>query len=331
MKISIIVPAYNIESYIEKCLNSIINQTYKELEIIVVNDGSTDHTPDIINRIAMIDKRIIVIHKPNGGLSSARNAGLDRTTGDYIGFVDGDDFIAEDMYELLLKNMMNTDSEISICKVQRIYKNHFIKESDSNKQVVLNNVEGLRSLLEGTIIHHYAVDKLYNKRLFETIRYPEGKIFEDVFTTYKLFAQSKRTVYCDASKYFYVQRANSILRKSFNEKKLEYLEAVNEMAIFINENYKELSDYPQYCYAIANCALLLELLKYNFKYPQNDFNKIGTMLSRNIRNSLGVIIKNQDTIKHYKLLSIGSLFGYGICKRINNIIMNYLYKEKELL
>jgi glycosyltransferase involved in cell wall biosynthesis len=333
MKISIIVAAYNVENYIEKCLESITLQTYKDLEILVVNDGSTDKTYEKIKKLSISDERVIIINKPNGGLSSARNAGLDNATGDYIGFIDGDDYIANDMYETLLSNMQNTSSDISVCKVQRVYKNQSMIESNSNSIIVLNNTEGLRSLLEAKIIHHYAVDKLYRRDLFEGIRYPEGKIFEDVFTTYKLFAKANKTVYCDSAKYYYVQRANSILRNSFNERKLEYLEAIKEMNKYIDNNYTELMDYTKFYYAYGSCGLLIELLKYSYKYPNNDFNKIGEMLTNNIRNSISIMMRIKGVYKIYKILSLCSLLGYRICKILisNKIIMNYFYKEKELL
>ncbi|MEH7014763.1 glycosyltransferase family 2 protein [Neobacillus niacini] len=333
MKISVIVAAYNVEKYIKKCLESITSQTYKELEILVVNDGSTDKTLEEINNVSIYDERIIIINKPNGGLSSARNAGLDKATGDYIGFIDGDDYIAIDMYETLLKNMLETSADISVCKVRRIYKNHTMIESNSNERVVLNNFEGMRSLLEAKSIHHYAVDKLYSRKLFKSIRYPEGKIFEDVFTTYKLFAESNRTVYCDTAKYYYVQRSNSILRNSFNEKKLEYLEAIEEMTLFINNNYNDLIDHTKFYYAYGNCGLLIELLKYSYKFPKNDFSRVGQLLTKNIRNGFLIMIKDKNVSKIYKLLSLCSLLGYGMCKTLisNKIIMNYFYKEKELV
>lgn len=334
MKISIIVAAYNVEKYIRKCLESIIAQTYKKLEIIVVNDGSTDKTLQLIEEISNYDRRVIIINKPNGGLSSARNAGLDIATGDFIGFIDGDDYIASDMYELLINNLLKTSADISICNVRRIYRNDdvSITESTSNDLVILNNREGLKALLEAKIIHNYAVDKLYKRELFDGVRYPEGKIFEDVFTTYKVFAKSKRAVYCDIAKYYYVQRANSILRNSFKEKKLEYLEAIEEMTIFINQNYQDLTDLTKFYFAYGNCGLLIELLKYNYKFPKNEFYNIGRLLTKNIRKSFITMIKTKDVSRIYKILSLCSILGYGTCKTLisNKIIMDYFYKEKEL-
>ncbi|OLS38441.1 glycosyltransferase family 2 protein [Bacillus sp. MRMR6] len=332
MKISVIVAAYNVENYIDKCLESIKAQTHKDLEIIVVNDGSTDNTLQKITNQSKNDNRIIIFNKVNGGLSSARNAGLDTATGEFIGFIDGDDYIAEDMYETLLSNMVETSADISVCMVQRVYKNQFVKVSNSNKIVVLNNFEGMKALLEAKIIHHYAVDKLYSKKLFQGVRYPEGKIFEDVFTTYKLFARANKTVYCDSPKYYYVQRANSILRNSFNEKKLEYLEAIKEISTFIEREYKELVNYSLFYNAYGSCGLLIELLKYSYKYPKNDFNNIGELLTRNIRNSLLIMIKKRGSYNLYKILGVCSLFGYKICKFLisNKIIMTYFNKEKEL-
>ncbi|RHW42800.1 glycosyltransferase [Neobacillus notoginsengisoli] len=334
MKISVIVAAYNVEAYIEKCLESIISQTYKNLEIIVVNDGSSDNTLKLIKKSSSSDNRITLINKPNGGLSSARNAGLDIATGNFIGFVDGDDYIANDMYEVLINNLIKTSADISICNLQRVFKGGevYFEKYPSGDLVILNNIEGMRSLLEANTIHHYAVDKLYRRALFDGVRYPEGKIFEDVFTTYKVFAKSNRTVYSDAAKYYYVQRADSILRNSFRKKKLEYLEAIEEMTIFINQYYKDLLEYTKFYYAYGSCGLLIELLRYNYKFPENEFYTIGKLLTRNVRKSSFIMLKTKDVSKIYKILSICSLLGYGFCKTFisNKIIMGYFYKEKEL-
>ena len=119
--ISIIVPVYNVESYLERCINSILNQTFKNFELILVDDGSTDKSGEICDSFAGYDKRIRVIHKKNGGLSSARNVGLDVSIGKYIGFVDSDDWIDEFMYEKLYRNMIKTKSDIVICNFSRVY------------------------------------------------------------------------------------------------------------------------------------------------------------------------------------------------------------------
>ncbi|PLS01120.1 glycosyltransferase [Neobacillus cucumis] len=242
MKISVIIAAYNIENYIIKCLESIISQTFKELEIIVVNDGSTDNTLHLIKNFSKLDDRIVVIDKPNGGLSSARNAGLEIATGDYIGFVDGDDYIKEEMYEKLHQLCKKTQSEIAVCGYIRQYSNREVF-SNSKNVIQYSSQEALRELISSRVLHDYAWNKLYKKELFENIRYPIGKMYEDVFTTYKLFFNSNKVAYIDEPLYYYIQRDGSILRKGFSEKQFDQLEALEELKSFLTE--KKITIYDE--------------------------------------------------------------------------------------
>lgn len=234
MKISVIVAAFNIEDYIENCLESIISQTYKNLEIIVVNDGSTDKTIDIINNYAENDNRIVVIDKPNGGLSSARNAGLEVVTGDFIGFVDGDDYINEEMYEKLYNLYKETHCDIVACGLIRKYSNREVF-TNTKKTVHYTSEEALEKLIASKSLFDYAVDKLYKRELFDDIRYPIGKIYEDVFTTYKLFLRSNKIVSIDEPLYYYNQRDGSTLRGGFNNKQFDQLDAVEEIKSYFSE------------------------------------------------------------------------------------------------
>ena len=177
-KISIIVPVYNVEKYLEKCVKSILNQTFTDFELILVDDGTPDSSGVICDQFAEKDERIKVIHKKNGGLSDARNTGIEVAKGEYIGFVDSDDYIAEDMYELLYTNIVNEEADLSICGIYDVYEN---KEAQKRirQYMILNKFEAIKVILEAKIVSVHAVNKLYKKELFTHVRYPVGKITED--------------------------------------------------------------------------------------------------------------------------------------------------------
>lgn len=224
--ISIIIPAYNIENYIEKALDSILMQTYKDIEIIVVDDGSTDNTAAIIDGYSEKHPAIKAVHISNGGVTNARLEGIKRAEGEYIGFVDGDDFIEPDMYELLMSNMLKHDADISHCG----YKMLFADGRTScfyNTGCVLeqNTAEGIRALLEGTLVEPGLWNKLFKKDLFKTLLNNVGidktiRINEDLFMNFLLFKEAKKSVFEDVCKYNYVIRKESASRQKLNKHKI---------------------------------------------------------------------------------------------------------------
>ena len=203
--ISVVVPVFNVEKYLKKCIESIINQTKKELQIILVNDGSTDKSGKICDSYKEKDKRICVIHKKNGGLSSARNAGINIARGQYIAFIDSDDWIEPDYFELLYKGIEKFNADISVIQFNKI--RDFKKISYISKTYTewykYNNEEAMRILFSDKIIGYSAVNKLYKTELFSNIRYPEGLLMEDKATTYKLIDKSKSIVVNKSQKYHY--------------------------------------------------------------------------------------------------------------------------------
>lgn len=223
--ISIIIPAYNIASYIERCLDSIIAQTYKNLEIIVVNDGSSDSTDEIIDKYAKKDSRIIPVHKLNGGVSSARLAGIEIAKGDYIGFVDGDDYIEPDMYEKLVYNAINYTADISHCGYKMVFPDRIDYYYNTGRLVLQDNQKGLIDLIEGKYIEPGLCNKLYRKELFaDLLNYkllPEDiKINEDLLMNYWLFKSANISVYEDFCPYHYIIRKGSAATSTINENKL---------------------------------------------------------------------------------------------------------------
>lgn len=316
MKISVIVAAYNVENYIEKCLNSIVSQTYRNLEIIVVNDGSTDRTLDKISNFAKFDNRMIIINKPNGGLSSARNAGIDCASGDYIGFIDGDDYIAEDMYETLLEQMLKHHCEISMCAVLKVYNSYKENDCFRAESLVLNKTEALQALVEEEYVKHYAWNKLYEANLFNTVRYPEGKIYEDLFTTFKLFGLANRIAYTNKIGYNYVQREGSILRSKFDGRKLDCIMAFKEFKAYVDENHPELSRQLVWRINLSTINSLLDMLKSEALYSNCHFKEMGANLNRNVKNNLFFYLTGANIPLTYKILSILSIGGYPFVRRL---------------
>lgn len=224
-KISVIVPVYNIENYIEKTVESIRNQTYKNLEIILVDDGSSDNSGRILDEIAAKDSRIQVIHQENGGVTSARIAGIKIATGDWIGFVDGDDFIEPDMYQRLLENALKYSAQISHCGYQMVFPSRVDYYYNTGRLVQQDKLTGLYDLLDGSFIEPGLCNKLFHKTLFHSLLH-EGLIDlsiknnEDLLMNYYLFKAASASVFEDICPYHYILRKGSAATSKVNEHKL---------------------------------------------------------------------------------------------------------------
>ena len=185
--ISVVVPIYKVEQYLEKCVNSILSQTYSNLEIILVDDGSPDNCPQICDNLVKQDKRIKVIHKPNGGLSDARNVGFESSTGKYVTFVDSDDYLNYNFIETLYNNLLNTNADMSIVGYQKVFEDSTVNQAETFQSEVLsfdnsNKFEQLCAKHKLNFV--IAWGKLYTRQLFNTIKFPVGKINEDEFVTH---------------------------------------------------------------------------------------------------------------------------------------------------
>jgi glycosyltransferase involved in cell wall biosynthesis len=252
--ISVIVPVYKVEKYLSRCIESIINQTYSNLEIILVDDGSPDKCGDICDHYASLDSRVKVIHKENGGLSDARNTGLNIATGEYVNFIDSDDYIHEKFYEKLLTLVLSNNADIGQCEFLKVFedKDHNNKVTstiplNSEKVATFNNVEALNQLYSN-VISGVAWNKLYKAELFKDIRFPKGKIHEDDFTTFKVLYNSKKIVTTSLPLYYYLQRSNSIMGSEFNARHLDSLEAFSyQISFYNNKNLLELKNKAIIC------------------------------------------------------------------------------------
>jgi len=283
MKISIIVPVYNVELYLRKCINSILNQTIENLEVILVNDGSKDGSGDICDEYKKKDDRVIVIHKENGGLSSARNAGLEIATGELIGFIDSDDWIEPDYYEILYNGITQNNSDISVMHLIKVTKHEKIDFKTTEKEGWVNFTRhnAMERFFADDFIGYSACNKLYRRKLFEGIRYPEGMLMEDKATTYKLIHKTNLVVVNLSKKYHYYLRNNSIMQSNFNRKKFDSLEVHMEQIEFVDRNYPEFNGLIRARFAYESFRLLLMMIKSNYS-EKSDFDRCLKIIKENI-------------------------------------------------
>lgn len=237
--ISVIIPVYNIENYIEKCVKSVIDQTYSKIEIIIVDDGSKDRSPEICDKIAKEDSRVKVVHQKNQGLSGARNKGIELANGSLVAFVDGDDYIEKDMYETLYNDMKKYNADIAICD--------FVLNADSIEVgkpniKIMNSRQAIKELLLDDKLDNFAWNKLFKKKLFDNVRFPIGRKYEDIGTIYLLFENATKIVYSNLRKYHYVERMGAIT-KSYKENTLaDYMYMVDKMLSHMNFYYSEFKE-----------------------------------------------------------------------------------------
>lgn len=240
--ISVIVPIYNVEKYLKRCIDSIVNQSYKNLEIILVDDGSPDKCPCICDEYSKEDSRIKVVHKENGGLSDARNAGLNVASGKYILFIDSDDWIHCDMIKVLYNAIVDEDADIAECK--SIKTSEFVEEVYDNNEISITSfttVEALLSLIKEKPLKQTVWDKLYRREVIENVPFEKGKYHEDEFFTYQVFGNSKKVVFCDRVFYYYFQREDSIMGEQFSMKRLNAIEGRYNRYIYIKNRFPNLT------------------------------------------------------------------------------------------
>ncbi len=239
--LSIIVPVYKVEPYIRQCVDSIIAQTYRDLEILLIDDGSPDRCGEICDEYAEKDNRVRVFHTENRGLSAARNLGICEASGEYIAFVDSDDWIEPDMYETLLENLEATKAEICCCGSVIEYKDG--SRNALPAASVFSSNEAVRAVVIGRLSSS-AWDKIFSKDLFSHIRFPEGHVFEDIRTLYRLYLESKRITVVPRAFYHYRQRSGSIMQNRSMPYLIEDWNAHKERYLFFrnSEEFKNDTD-----------------------------------------------------------------------------------------
>ena len=311
--ISVIVPVYKVEEYLDRCVQSIVDQTYQNLEIILVDDGSPDHCPAMCDAWAAKDNRIKVIHKKNGGGAQARNVGLDAAQGEYIGFVDSDDFIDPEMYQYLYQILIRTDSDIAECGYHITDSGSFPDEMEyENKIVVLNTEDALRENINDCICRQLLWNKLYKKKSIGDIRMVEGKTIDDEFFTYRVLAEASKVAIGDRKLYVYRQQNNSIMHQAYSVKWLDAVEARYERIMFLKERFPSLA-------TSASVALLFTCLYHGqltLKHLQGQQKKHALQLLKDTYRNVPLDVKALP-LTHKCWLMLAKL-NFELCCNIRN-------------
>ena len=289
--ISVIVPCYNVSKYIEKCVDSICSQTYTNLEIFLINDGSTDDTLSIIERLASEDKRIIIIDKDNGGQSDARNVALDKMSGNYVVFIDGDDYILPDHISSLYKIAVKNSCDIVASPFTLLNKSEiFVKQSNASIfEKYFSNIEALETMFYQKLFDTTPPCKIYKSHLFKNIRFRKGIVFEDLYTIPDLILNANKVAYTSYSSYAYVLHSNSTEGSPFSELKWDSLKAIMEKF----ETSKEFSAIAK----ARDCRLFSIMSRIYFAMPST--HKEKKELWQKIKHKrLSVLFNNKARIKN---------------------------------
>lgn len=256
--ISVIVPVYKVEQYLDKCVQSIVGQTYPNLEIILVDDGSPDRCGSMCEDWAKKDPRIRVLHKENGGLSDARNAGMAISTGTYTAFVDSDDWIAPDFIGTLYDAIVQSGAQIAGCDVCTVFSDQEPDLGNGTGAVTICSAkEAIGNILQGCGFRAVAWNKLYHSSLLEGEQYPVGKHHEDEFFTYRIYGKAETLVYVDRPMYFYLQRQGSIMR-SFTIKRLDALDAYLERLQYLQTRFPDLYHRDKFTFCVSCAAMYMQ-------------------------------------------------------------------------
>lgn len=318
--ISIIVPIYNVEKYLSRCVDSIIGQTYSNLEIILVDDGSPDKCPKICDDYAKIDNRIKVIHKENGGLSDARNAGMKIATGKYISFIDSDDYVSEDFIQILYDTMVTEGSDVAECNVVKVFGEGIDSTEKCSCDISIltyNSQEALHQLLVEGDFRQHVWNKLYRADLVLDVPYAVGKLNEDEFWTYQIFGRSKKVTKINIVMYFYYQRSNSIIGSTFSIRRLDALEAKSNRQEYIETNYPDLKSVAKIDFYGTCMFCYQSALKYLSKTEKKSAIKIINKFRKECNLTFREIMSVSGGTRKYFLFS---KFSFYLCCKIKAVL-----------
>lgn len=316
-KISVIVSVYNCEKYISKCIKSILGQTFEDLEIILIDDGSTDKSFEICNNFAQKDRRIKLIHQNNGGVSKARNVGLDAAQGEFIAFVDGDDYIVPDMYERMYKNLIKNKADISICGITNCFikKNGTIKKVPQSKEkgfFILTGKQAMKESLKSKLFSVNPVNKLFKRKLFESARYPEGKISEDAFLIPSVIFEANIVVYDSTSMYCYIRHENSITTSDFSSKDWDVVEAYENHFKITKKNFPDAVKAAEFRYLWSYTYVMDRIVMSTSEVSERDFKRAFCFIKKNI---FKIVLNPYFSVKR-KIITVILLLNKKIYKKI---------------
>ncbi|WP_180956640.1 glycosyltransferase family 2 protein [Bacillus canaveralius] len=322
-QISIIVPVFNVEDFLQYCIESILGQTFNDFELILVNDGSNDQSGDICEEYSKKDKRIVVIHKENGGQSSARNRGIDVARGAYFGFVDSDDWIHKDMYRTLYSNAVETGADITACNIMQYDKNstkHLYFHDTTN--YLYDRKSAMNELYLNERLTFSPCNKLYSRNLFQGIRFKEGYILEDMDFAYRIIHQSNKIHYTGQALYYYRYNENSTMRKTFSKKRLDEYEVRKNMYSFYLENYPSIANEVYAELFLTGLMLYINIEK----YYRNEKSRYKYLIDID-RNKIKFLIADKNYNRKKKLLLSVAFISPNILVKIYRLYWDKIKKD----
>lgn len=302
--LSIIVPVYRVDKYLHKCIDSILDQTFKDFELILIDDGSPDECGKICDEYACIDSRVHVIHQENKGLSAARNAGINVAKGQFLAFVDSDDWVEPNIYEVLIENIVKSNTDIAVCGIRNYFKSNPYKEDKGNKQIrnmVLSKDQCFEMIFsKDDCITAFAWNKVYRTAVFSALRYPEGQIYEDSFLILDILSKCNSAFVTTAKLYNYRRYENSITGSSFCNGEMDRI-------MSSEKNYNVFKEhYPQYLeYAEANLYrnYFLTLGKMVLDIDRVDPNDMSNVINR-LNDNIEFILKSKEFTLKRKISAV---------------------------
>lgn len=309
--ISVIVPVYNVEKYLERCVKSIAAQTYKDLEILLIDDGSTDKSGKMCDDFQQTDSRIKAFHKQNGGLSDARNYGIEHSAGEFISFVDSDDYIDEKMLETLHRLITENDADLAVCSAMDVFEGKEVTQVKEIKEFNLNKVESYKYMLRGDGIPS-ACNKLYKRQTVGNVRFPVGKLYEDGFFTPQILKMVEKTAVTSKPMYYYFRRADSITTKPFRKGDLDVIEAYDKCVKQVKELCPEALPYAEFRYRNAYFNVLDKMLMRDDCKEIPEYKQVVKYLKKHTVQ----IVKDPGFGKMRKIAAVALKFSVPLYKKI---------------
>ena len=309
--ISVIVPVYNVEKYLERCVKSIAAQTYKDLEILLIDDGSTDKSGKMCDDFQQTDSRIKAFHKQNGGLSDARNYGIEHSAGEFISFVDSDDYIDEKMLETLHRLITENDADLAVCSAMDVFEGKEVTQVKEIKEFNLNKVESYKYMLRGDGIPS-ACNKLYKMQTVGNVRFPVGKLYEDGFFTPQILKRVEKTAVTSKPMYYYFRRADSITTKPFRKGDLDVIEAYDKCVKQVKELCPEALPYAEFRYRNAYFNVLDKMLMRDDCKEIPEYKQVVKYLKKHTVQ----IVKDPGFGKMRKIAAVALKFSVPLYKKI---------------
>lgn len=309
--ISVIIPVYNVEQWLPRCLDSILNQTYSNMEILLIDDGSADHSGRICDEYAGRDKRIRVWHTDNQGPSFARNLGIEKAEGNYLLFVDGDDILSRDHVSFLYNLLSTEHADLSVCNYVATKTDDFL-ESKERQRLIWTGKEALKYLLYQRYFTTGPVCKLYHRGLFEQVRFPVGTLYEDTLTIAQVVGQAKKVVYSDAVKYGYFQRQGSTMRSAYRNETFQYVEVTSQLMEYVSDKFPDLEAAAISRFVWANLFVLIKMSCGN----ATEYTEKKNIIMENIKKYRMQVLKDSQVRAKNKIVLLLSFFGPGVLRTV---------------